>query len=257
MDLNFDNLYKISVFVMTMNLSHPDIPRDKKWLLKFLIIHGIYTMIVVLMLYSIIFHDIKIGNIAQICGNGTLVIFYGVVSFKYCIMLWHQQRLKRLIMTMKSDYEVAAQLTADERRVVVEYAARGKWLIKPWLLIIFCVAGLYPVRSISLMVYYTIVDKFAYVPMFDLTYPPVLEKLNPVVTFILMDIIMNSGYLVYSVCMYATLVPLGPIFMLHACGQLELVKMRVLNLFPEHGYNHKKSKKELRMIAIQLDSVYR
>lgn len=240
-----------------MNRSHPDIPRDRKWLVQFVLMHGLYTLIFLLILYSIIFHDIRNGDFAKICGNGTLVVFYIVVTFKYSLMLWHQRSLKRLIKTMKSDYELAVHLSPEENGIVVEYANKGKSLIIPWLALVSCAAGLFPLKSLILMLYYTVVDQFTLVPIFDLTYPAVLEDVkDSVVPFALLYIAMNC-YLVYAAFMYIGLVTFGPIFMQHACGQLELVKMRVSNLFPEHGYSPEKSKADLKAIVILLDNVYR
>ncbi|CAB3242650.1 unnamed protein product [Arctia plantaginis] len=54
--------------------------------------------------------------------------------------------------------------------------------------------------------------------------------------------------------MYVTFVPLGPFLMLHACGQLEIVKKRIDNLFTD--LNDEVITEKLKEIIIHLQQIY-
>lgn len=256
MILNFDKLFKYCVVFMKINRSHPNIHKDTKWLLQIGPIQGLYTISFLFIAHSALVYDIK-NDISKCCENGTVAVFYIVVTFQYCMIIRHQDRLKRLITTMESDYTSALNLPSEERKIVLNHAKKGQWVIKLWMLLVVNIGGLFFSKSIALMVYYSIVDKFKPILIIDVTFPGALDDLkNSVGLFAVIYAIMLF-YLLYTCCAYLGIVPLGPIFMLHACGQMELVKGGLMKLFPNYGYSPTKCRKEVKAIAVQLENVYK
>lgn len=257
MNLDFNELFKYCIFFTKINRSNPDVPRDAKWLIEFALMQGVYTLIFLLILYSLIFHDIRIGDYTKICANGTIAVFYVIVTFNYFVMVWQQDRLKRLISTIQLDYYLASNLPVNEKNIISNYIVKGQWLIKIWLVLISWIAVLFTFKSVSLMLYSAFMGNFTPVPFIEIAYPAKLEAVKETAGPFVFIYVAMLCYLIYSVCMYLGVVPLGPIFMLHACGQLGLVKTRVLNLFPEHGYCSTKARRELKAVVIHLENVYR
>lgn len=253
-ELDFDKLFKISLLFMKINRSHPNVKRDMKWALQFLLMHGIFSMGFCLLLYSTVMHDFK--NIILACGNGTIIILYTVVSFQYFMMIWHQDKLRSMFETMKSDF-ANAECSPEEQLLVLKYSNRGRWVVKLWLVVGSMSATLFPLKSILFMMYSAIKHEFRLVPVYDLTYPKFLEEIkNNIVPFTIVYTLM-VWYAFYAASMYIGLVPMGPICMLHACSQLEIAKRKVDNFYPIDGYRHEDTMKNMMSVAKQLQNIYR
>ncbi|KAJ2952218.1 hypothetical protein O0L34_g4496 [Tuta absoluta] len=256
MDYDFNTIFKISYIAMRFNRSHPRIPRDVKWLLQFIIMHGVATFVAFLVLYSTICHDFKKKNYTQASENFIIVCLYFLITFFYSMMLWNQDSLDWLINATQKDYSAAKYLSAAEQKMLMGYALRGRWSCKLWLAISFGVATIFPMRSFYLMVYYTLTDDFRLVPLYDVVYPEFLEKnRDDLLSFVLLFATM-LWLCVYAASIFVGLIPLGHIFMLHACGQIELLKNRAVQLFPKHNYSSRKAEDELKVIARGLQKVY-
>lgn len=130
---------------MKINRSHPNVKRDMKWALQFLIMHGVFTMFFCMLLYSTVMHDLKNKNFTQACANGTIAILYTVVSFQYFMMVWYQDKLRDMITIMKRDF---ADCTLEERILVLKYAYRGRWVSKLWFVVASMSGGLFPLKSV-------------------------------------------------------------------------------------------------------------
>ncbi|XP_072939896.1 uncharacterized protein [Epargyreus clarus] len=256
MDINFDKIFKIMIFGMRLNRSHPDIPRDRKWLFQFMWMHGIFFFVFCLLMYSTFAHDLKKNDFSQACSNGILSVIFSVVTYKYGVMLKYQNQLKGLMDEMRVDYERAKTLSIEEQHLVLNYGKRGKKVVVIWILIASITGGLFPVKAFILMAYYAIKGEFKLFHLYDLTYPsPVEERKNePGVYLVLFTLF--SFYDCYAIVMYIAMAALGPIFMLHGCAQLELVRRRIMNAFTKND-SEKSTLKSLNEIVQQLQKIYR
>lgn len=256
-DINFDKIFKIMLLAMKINRSHPYIERDKKWAVQFICMHGIFFLICCGLVYCIIFNDLKNKDYIQACSNGVLCVIFSVVTFNYCVMLWYQNHLKELIERMKEDYQLVSELPFAEQEITLKYAQLGNRVVIIWLCVSIFAGSLFVLKTIVCMVYYKIVGEFKFVHLYDLTYPSFIEdvkdELGPYfalyVTFLYFD--------VYAILMYIAFAPLGPVFMLHACGQLEVIKKRMLAIFLDKEIDSGKVLRDLREIVIRLQKTYR
>ncbi|KAJ8707363.1 hypothetical protein PYW08_010615 [Mythimna loreyi] len=233
MELDFDKIFKISTRALNISRAHPYIKRDWRWALYFSIVHGIFTVAFFTIIYNIICHDLKSNNFAQICKNGVLFVVYVVITFQYCVLLWHQEALVDLINDMKRDYEQSKDLSCIERDTLNKYVKLGVWVSKQWLVIGTVGPGIFIVKSFVLMLYYYVIDEFKFVPVYDLVYPSIIEKNKDNIFVFMLTYVLMFLFACYSGLMYIAYVPLGPIFMLHICGQLELTERRIDDLFVE------------------------
>lgn len=251
-ELDFDQLFKIPLLFMKINGSHPDVKRNMHWALPFLFTNGVFLTFFCLIVYSIVLHDMK-NDFTQVCTNGIVALFYMFVSFQYFMMIWHQNKLRAMIKTMKKDY---AGCSPEELILVTKYAYRGKWVTKFWLTVSVISSSLFPLMSVFSMIYYAINHEVRLVPVFELTYPKPLEDIkNDIIPFTIGYIIMVV-YTLGNATMYVGLIPMGPIFMLHACSQLEIAKSKIQNFYPKNGYRHVDTIKNMKLVAVQLQDIH-
>nr|QNS36226.1 olfactory receptor 33 [Mythimna separata] len=254
MELDFDKIFKIPTKALNISRAHPYIPRDWKWAVQFCIVHGLFTLAFVNIIYNIICHDLKSNNFSQMCKNGVLFVVYIVITFQYCVLIWHQNALVDLIDNMKRDYEQSKDLDSIEKEMFTKYVNLGIWVCKQWLVISIVGTGIFVVKNVVIMLYYYFISEFQLVPLYDLVYPSMIERNKDNIFVFLMTYGLMLLFGSYSALMYIAYVPLGPIFMLHACGQLELVAKRIDDLFVE--CDNAVISKKLKSIIMQLQYIY-
>lgn len=254
MIFNFDEIFKIPLIAMKVNRCHPNIKKDRKWFLHFIINYTIFSAVFLTVMYNIIFLNLKSKQFDQTCKNGVLSVVYFVISFQFFIMIWKQDNLLNLITLMKKDYEHASILPYEEREIMDKYVKQGVHVCKQWLVISVCGCGIFPLKNIVLLTYNWAIGEPRLIPLYDLEFPGVTEDNKDTIFVYLTVYGLTLYYGLYAMCMYIAFVPLGPIFMLHACGQLELVQKKIEVLFEG---NSDGTEERLKEIIKQLQYVFR
>lgn len=254
MELDFDKIFKIPTKALHIGGAHPYIPRDRKWAFQFFILHGLFTLAFVNIVYNMIYHDLQANNFSQICKNGVLFVIYVVITVQYCVLLRHQSSLNDLINDINRDYKEFQQMNPVEKAVLLKYVNLGVWVCKQWLFIPAISSSAFVVKNFSIMFYYYCKGEFKLVPLYELVYPSIIEEHKDNICVYILTYALMFMYGFYSSLLYVAYVPLGPIFMLHACGQLELVQNRIDDLFVE--CDEKVIRRKLKIIIMQLQYIY-
>lgn len=230
--------------------------RNLKWFVKCFGQKGLLTVMFIFMILQNI-QNVKNKEMLQFCGVGAVMTMYLVVSFMLCVMLYYQSTFREIITKIKEDYEYTQTLSPDEQKVVVEYAAMGQKVSKYWTCLVYVAALGFPVQAIALTTYYTVTDEFRLVDLFEFKYPARIEEfMGPVITAIVVNV--STVYFEYCcTCEYVGVASLGPSFMLHACGKIELVERHVKVLFSENGNSPSETKRKLNEIVKQIQDIYR
>lgn len=260
MELDFEKLFSVPMRCLKLNGGHPFYDRNLKWFVRCFAMEGLFTCIFVGLIYQSIHYDLKDGDMLAVCGNGTLIVMYTVITFMLCILLNYKSTFCELINFVKADYEYAqtsSNMSPEDVEIVLEYALMGRAISVWWSYLVFIGALAFPGQAIALTVYYTVTDEFRVVDMFALRYPERMEEfMGPVGQ----SILANFSIFFFEICSYAGYVgtvPLGPTFMLHACGKIALVERRVNRLFSETGSSQLETKRKLNEIVKQIQDIYR
>ncbi|XP_063364561.1 uncharacterized protein LOC134653155 [Cydia amplana] len=255
LNLNYDEMFKISILALKINRSYPTILKDKLWLFSVIPMYGLFCFVFCLISNSMIFHDLKNDNFTAACTSGIFAVLFICVSFKYSVLLTKTEDITFAINKVKGDYASAKRLCSEEQAITSEYANRASWVTKVWLLTSFSVFSVFPTQVLVLSIYYYAIGDFQFVHMYQMTYPEALEtNKNETYTYLFL-LFMQIYYGLYVLLMYVGFTPLGLIFMLHACGRIEIVKYRISKLFEGEHYDPREIQQRLKNILMPLQDV--
>ncbi|XP_026737268.1 odorant receptor 85c-like [Trichoplusia ni] len=252
-DMNFEEVFVLSTMALRLNRSHYSIARDTKWMIQFFLILSSSFTSLIFLLYSILFNDIKTGKIADASKNLAMVIISLTVTMKYVVLLYHQGSISELISTINVDYDLAKDFPEEEKLIVLKYAKKGVTVSKFWIVFAFGTSAIFPTKAFGLMSYNYWKGEFALVPMFDVTYPGQIEPHKNELWVFLMLFVLCLIFGAYAATMYVGFDPLVPIFMLHTCGQLELLSQRISKAFVE---DVNETRQNLIIIILKLQILY-
>ncbi|XP_050664519.1 uncharacterized protein LOC126965098 [Leptidea sinapis] len=252
--INFERIFKIMLFAMKASRLHPNVPRNFKWICQICCLYGLFTFAFLLLSYST-FHDIANKDFSRASANGCLCLNFFVITMFYCVLVCYRSNFSDMIDEMKADFVRARYLPRDDYDIVVKYAKKGKDVINIWLSISGCVTVLFPLKAIILMMYTGVNGRFQYYSLYEVTFPDVIESRKDTFEVFLFSFSLFLFFDVYALFMYMSISPLGAIFMLHSCGQLELVRKRVLKTFSKES--DITPIENLKIAAIHLQKIYR
>ncbi|XP_026737263.1 uncharacterized protein LOC113500609 [Trichoplusia ni] len=252
-DLQFEKMFVISTTALRINRAHYSIARNLKWIKQcFLFFLSTFTLFFFL-LNAILFHDIRSGNVAEASKNLSMVLVAITITLKYVVLLYHQNSMKHIVATVNKDYDLAKDFPEEEKQIVLKYAKKGVTVSKFWLVFGFGTSAVFPAKAFALMAYYYWKGEFVLVPLFDFRYPDQIEVYKSETWMFLMQFGLCFVFGSYAATMYVGFDPLVPIFMLHTCGQLELLCGRISKAFVD---DVNKTKKNLKVIVLKLQVLY-
>ncbi|CAK1598756.1 unnamed protein product [Parnassius mnemosyne] len=254
--LEFNNEFKISMVALRCIQAHPSIPRDKKWVAKFSFIIIASSVCFIFLIYSIMFHDIRDARYTEAIKNGSMSIVCLIITFKYVVLLRHQNSITNLIKIINEDYSTTDQFTHDEKQIILEYSKKGKNVCKFWLLSASSTGALFPLKALYFMARSYWQGDFKLVPMFDLTYPKIIDMYKDSINVFLLLFLLCLFFDLYASAMHIGFDPLVSIFLLHSCGQIDILSRRMEKVISATR-NEKEMKKKLRDINKKLQAVHR
>lgn len=255
-DLEFENIFNTAVIAMHINGSYPSIIRNKMWFIQFSAVFSIKMSCFYLLCYSILFHDIREENFTEACKNISIIIICINITMKYLVLLRHQKSIVDLIRVVNDDYELAKQFPPDEQYVVKRYAKEGKLVCLFWFVCALSSSAMFPVKAFILTAYSFWVGDNELKPMFDMTFPEVIEKQKNSLPIFLGTFALFISFDFFAAVMYTGFDPLIPIFTLHTCGQLDLLSTRITNALSKSA-TVEEMEESLKKIIIKLQELYR
>ncbi|XP_050347249.1 putative odorant receptor 65b [Nymphalis io] len=255
--LIFEDVYKISTRSMRLNCSHPFIAdRNKFWLIKVVFLRVIALVCFIFLLNSIICHDVKAKKYTEAIKNGIMAIVAMTVTFKHGILVHRHRSIKDLIKLIDRDYKLAEDLSSEERNIVLYYVEKGVQICRFWLVAAGLTSLMFPIKALVLMAQHCLKDECALIPMFDFTYPKVINEYKDILSVYCATFLLCISFDLYSMSVYIGFDPLVPIFMLHTCGQLDLVSRNLSKALKEASTTQEK-KENLKRINLKLVEIYR
>ncbi|CAG9578209.1 unnamed protein product [Danaus chrysippus] len=255
--INFEEMYKISTYSLRLNGAHPNIKKKTKfWYFKIYLLRFIELLCCGLLFNSIIFYDVVSKKYTEAIKNGLMVIVGITVIFKHSILINYNESIKRLIKILDEDYKAAELYEEKEKDIILKSAMSGVKICRFWLVSATLTSFMFPAKAIIEMINLYMKGEFKLVPMFDFTYPNIIEvHKDSTVAYIVLFLLCLSFDL-FSLSMYIGFDPLVPIFMLHTCGQLELISNKLMNLFSKDA-SRQDIMDELKSINVKLQNIYK
>jgi hypothetical protein len=253
--LNFDKVFIVTTIAMRLNRSHPFIRRNLFWFMQFLIILALSVTSFVFLTNSVLFYDIPAGRFTDASKNGTMAIVAITITMKYACLLYFQPFIYSIIETINKDYEVSINFDSEEREIISAYSREGAKVSMYWLIFATMTSSIFPLKAFYHMGYCYWKGEFQFVPLFDLRYPSRIDevKYTPGLFWFLFLLCLLFG--IYATTMYIGFDPLVPIFLLHICGQLDVLAKRMMKIFTRNS-DSEEINENLKQVNIKLQELY-
>lgn len=254
-NFTFEKIFYITSTAMHLNRSHPFIVRNLFWIVQFLIILTLSATSFVFLTNSVLFYDIPAGRYTEASKNGVMSIVSLTITIKYSFLLYFQDHVKNIIEILDKDYKSAKEYNLEEREIIIKYARKGTKASMFWLVAALMASAVFPLKALISMAYSYWNGDFQYIPMFDMRYPNRVDilKNDPAMFWFLFSLCLMFGC--YATTMYIGFDPLVPIFLLHTCGQLDVLSSRMLKIFSNND-DSQRINKNLKYINMKLQDLY-
>nr|WCC57343.1 odorant receptor 8 [Papilio dardanus] len=231
--LQFENKFKTATFAIRLNGSHPNLPHDKIWIAKFVTIVILTTVFFIFLVNSIIFHDLPDGKYMEATKNGSLATVYLTLCFKNYVLLRHAKVLRKCIEIINKDYGAFEQYNEEEKEIIQLYSKKGTNVCLYWFVAASSTGAMFPLKALFFMICSLFRGEFKLVPMFDMAYPAPIETHKEIVYVYFILFLYCLIFDMYATSVYVGFDPLASIFILHVCGQVEILSLRMKNVMLE------------------------
>nr|AII01074.1 odorant receptor [Dendrolimus houi] len=231
-ELDFEKLFKLQMIGMKINLCHPETKINKYWVLINILAFTPYTVSTSLLI-NCIAYCLRRNDYFSAFKSGVPVIFYVSMKLNFFFLIKKRSKLRDLIECMKGDYSKAYAMDNKRREIIQEYAARGRKVLLFWGYLTVATVGMFALKSMFLTIYHSKQNgELRLYSFFDMHYPFNVRELRVYNKLLFSITYFTEMYFTSkSALIFFCTIPLGPIFMLHICGQLELVKIKFENVF--------------------------
>nr|ARO70526.1 Odorant Receptor 64 [Dendrolimus punctatus] len=176
------------------------------------------------------------------------------MMLNFVILIKKRFELRNLIECTKSDYSKACGMDERRKHIIQGYAVTGRRvsLFLGYLLIIS--VSLFMAKTIFLTIYHSKRNgELRLAPFYEMYYPYNISEIRLYNRWVYgITFFLELYFTAMSALLFFNSIPLGTIFMLHACGQLELVKIQFDNIFENDNVDE-----NLNRIVKRLQYIYR
>lgn len=254
-NFTFDKIFIITAKAMILNRSHPSIPRNWFWVFQFLVILTLSATTFLFLINSVLFYDIPARRYAEASKNSTMAIVAFTVTIKYLFMLYFQKYMQDLIDVVDRDFKLALDFEEEEKEIVIMYAKKGSKASWYWLLAASSTSSLFPLKALLKMGYSYWKGEFELIPMFDMRFPDRVDIVKEIPAVFAFYFVLCFMFSCYAGSMYIGFDPLVPIFLLHICGQLNILSKQIMRIFTENNSVEEINEK-LKHVNIKLQDLY-
>nr|ARO70520.1 Odorant Receptor 54-2 [Dendrolimus punctatus] len=250
--IDFDEHFKIQMKAMKFFRVHPNTEYNHYKTLLIATALSLNTTYFVLLINSIINHDLKNKDYFNAIRNFVPVSYYVTLSLNYLLLFVNKKIIAKLIDYIKTDYSNMSNIDKQGRTIMYNYARKGSWIMLRILYLSLACILIFIMKSIIVSLIYKYRDEYRYVNFHEMHYPNFIDdrKQSDILVFIA-TYMGTLGYTTVNAAIFACVIPLGPITMLHACGQLELIKNKFEDLFKNDNIDER-----LNEIIKDLQNVY-
>lgn len=256
MSLTFNNVFWITNCALRIIGAHPQLRHDKKWFAKFVFLNVISCISFYFLANSIIFHDIRNAKYAEAIKNGSIAIVAVTIVFKYFVLVNSQESVAKLIEIIDDDYSKIEQFTEEEKRIILLYSKKGVNVCKFWFTATFSTCTMFPIKALFSMASSYFQGEFRLVLMFDLTFPKFIEAYKDVIYVFAALCLLSFIFDIYACSMYIGFDPLVSIFLLHVCGQIDILSKRIKEIVTRTT-DEREIMEELKKINQKLQVLHR
>ncbi|OWR49919.1 putative odorant receptor OR30 [Danaus plexippus plexippus] len=185
-----------------------------------------------------------------------MVIVGITVIFKHSILINCNDSIKQLLKILDEDYKAAELYGEREKDIILKSAMSGVKICRFWLVSATLTCFMFPAKAIIEMGNLYMRGEFKLVPMFDFTYPNFIEVHKESTVAYTVLFLMCLSFDLFSLSIYIGFDPLVPIFMLHTCGQLELISNKLVNVFSKDA-SRQDIVDDLKRINVKLQNIYK
>lgn len=233
-ELDFEELFERIMTIMKVMQCHPGMTLNKYWMFKTMVKLGPYLVAVYTLNYSFRYY-LREKDYANAFKCGVPIVYQAWMIFNFITLLKNRSLLLKLIKAMKDDYLKISTMDINLKQIMQKQANEGRRIMRFWWLLMLSTIGMFAVKCLVLTIYYAIQNrqiKIYY--FFEMYYPWKLteRRENEVLIFIL-TFLFEVYFTTVSVLMFFCTFPIGMVFILHACSQLELIAIKFENIFEE------------------------
>lgn len=257
-ELTFENNFYLMLIGLRWSFSDLSQKRNLSYILKLLYSVGIPWLANFFLTNSVIFHDMKSENKTEALKNIFMALVTLNIHFKLFILNYYRKSITNNVDLINRDYQNISSMTPEYKAIVQKYIKKGIRVCQLWLLVSSATATIFPLKALFLMAYNAYKGHFKLVKVYELTFPNFMQTDDCT-----LELIIFVGFFIFQVlfdCLAATMFlgfePLGPILMLHACSQLEIVESKILGLFSEPA-DSKTVREKLKEVITLLQKVYK
>ncbi|XP_045538962.1 odorant receptor 23a [Papilio machaon] len=165
-----------------------------------------------------------------------------------------EDELRYCIDVLNSDYAGIYRETNEERLLIKDYSAKGQRVCKLYFYSVLMSASVFPLKATYLMIISYIRGEFKLTHIYDITYPEVIEKQKDVFYVYFCLFLISLIFTINGSWNFFGFDPLVSIFVLHVCGQIEILSRKITALA---DMNENEIIESLKEINKKLQEVYK